>query len=243
MENLELYNKVRNVPTEAQKIIGGGRLKGMTDINPMWRIKTLTENFGTVGFGWYYEILEQRLEKGSDNQVAAFVTINLFVKVNEEWSKPIIGIGGSSFVTNEKGGAYTSDECFKMALTDAIGIACKALGFGADIYWSSDRTKYSDADKKDDKPNYNTQQNAPISKNEKKEITPQQKEVGKLIVAKYGQESAVSKLVEMTEFEINGKKVAGKSELHLLTDKQVVMLLSKLKTDNKGVVERESDLF
>ncbi|HCC35130.1 MAG TPA: hypothetical protein DEQ02_05645 [Ruminococcaceae bacterium] len=36
-----------------------------------------------------------------------------------------------------------SDECFKMALTDAISVSCKALGFGADVYWDKDRTKYS----------------------------------------------------------------------------------------------------
>ena len=46
MENLELYNKVREVPKDAQKAITAGRLKGFTDINPMWRIKCLTEQFG-----------------------------------------------------------------------------------------------------------------------------------------------------------------------------------------------------
>ena len=29
-----------------------------------------------------------------------------------------------------------------MALTDAISVACKALGFGANVYWDKDRTKY-----------------------------------------------------------------------------------------------------
>ena len=50
-DNLKLYNAVRSVPAEAQKKINGGRLKGMTDINPMWRIKTLTEQFGVCGVG------------------------------------------------------------------------------------------------------------------------------------------------------------------------------------------------
>ena len=57
-DNLELYNKVRSVPKEAQKPIQAGRLKGMTDINPMWRIKTLTEQFGACGKGWYFDITE-----------------------------------------------------------------------------------------------------------------------------------------------------------------------------------------
>ena len=35
MGNLDIYDKVREVPENAQKIIGGGRLKGMTDINPV----------------------------------------------------------------------------------------------------------------------------------------------------------------------------------------------------------------
>ena len=43
MENMELYNAFREVPENAKKSIRGGRLKGMTDINPMWRIQALTE--------------------------------------------------------------------------------------------------------------------------------------------------------------------------------------------------------
>ena len=53
--NLDLYNRVRKVPKEAIKSIAAGRLKGMSDINPMWRIKMLTEEFGVCGFGWKYE--------------------------------------------------------------------------------------------------------------------------------------------------------------------------------------------
>jgi hypothetical protein len=108
----------------------------------MWRIKSLTEHFGVCGFGWYYEVIEQKLENGSDGQKSAFVTIHLFVKIGEQWSRPIVGLGGSSFIANEKNGAYTSDECFKMALTDALSIACKSLGLGADVYFEKDRTKY-----------------------------------------------------------------------------------------------------
>lgn len=152
MENLKIYNAVRKVPQEAQKPIGGGRLKGMTDINPMWRLKMLTEQFGPVGFGWYYKITDKRLEKSENTQeVGAFIEIELYVKVDGEWSMPIVGTGGSSFVVKESKGLYMSDECFKMALTDAMSVACKSLGMGADIYWQKDRTKY-------DKTNENTQQ-------------------------------------------------------------------------------------
>jgi hypothetical protein len=143
MDNLKVWNSVREVPQTAMKAIMGGRLKGMSDINPVWRMKTLTEQFGMCGFGWKYEIVDERLEKGCNDEVSAFVKINLFVNVDGVWSDAIPGTGGSSFIAKEKNGMYQSDECFKMALTDAISVSCKALGFGADVYWSADRTKYS----------------------------------------------------------------------------------------------------
>lgn len=142
MENLKLYNDVRAVPKEALKEILGGKLKGKSDINPMWRIKTLTENFGPCGIGWYYEITNQWLEQGSNGEVAGFCNINLYYKYGEQWSRPIPGTGGSSFISKTKNGMEISDEVYKMALTDAISVACKALGFGADVYWATDRTKY-----------------------------------------------------------------------------------------------------
>ena len=142
MENLEFYNKVKEVPQGAQKTIGGGRLKGFTDINPMWRIKTLTENFGLCGIGWKIQILNKWIEMGARGESTANVEIALFVKVDDKWSEGICGIGGSMFVASEKTGLFTSDECFKMALTDAISVACKMLGMGANTYWDKDRTEY-----------------------------------------------------------------------------------------------------
>lgn len=141
-DNLTIYNAYRSVPKEALKEIKGGRLKGMSDINPMWRIKSLTETFGMCGVGWFTEIVEQRLEKVDNEEVIALVTINLYVKSDGEWSQPIVGLGGSKLVMKEYSGMYNNDEAFKMAYTDAVGIACKALGIGADVWWDADRTKY-----------------------------------------------------------------------------------------------------
>ena len=142
MENLELYNKVRAVPENAKRTIGAGRLKGKTDINPMWRIKILTETFGPCGIGWKYIIKREWLENGANGEIAAFVDIDLFYKANGEWSDAVPGTGGSMLVTSETKGLYTSDECFKMALTDAISVAAKAIGVAADVYWDADSTKY-----------------------------------------------------------------------------------------------------
>ena len=146
MDNLELYNKVREVPDTAQKPIQAGRLKGMTDINPMWRIKMLTEQFGPCGIGWYYEIVDKHLDTITDSkEIVATVEIKLYVKDSDgEWSKPISGIGGSKIASMERNGLYTDDEAYKKASTDALSVACKNLGIGADVYWASDNDKYID---------------------------------------------------------------------------------------------------
>lgn len=148
MSNMDIYNAVSAVPNNAQKRITGGRLNGMTDINPMWRIRELTELFGPCGIGWKYKIVREWLETASTGEVAAFVDIELQYRItpDAEWSYPIPGTGGSKFVAAEKGNNLrASDECYKMALTDAISVACKALGFGANIYWAAGRTKYNAA--------------------------------------------------------------------------------------------------
>lgn len=143
MGNMDIYNSLKEVPQEAKKKISGGKLNGFTDVNPMWRIKKLTELFGVCGFGWYTEITNRWIEKGPDGKEAAFVEINLYVKQGGEWSKPIIGVGGSMFVNVFKENPDTSDEAFKMAYTDAISVACKALGMAADVYYEKDRTQYN----------------------------------------------------------------------------------------------------
>lgn len=144
-ENLEFWNRLRAVPKEALKTINAGRLKGMSDVNPVFRIKILTEVFGVCGFGWKYEVTKQWTEIYG-NEIKGFCNINLYVKVDGEWSAPIFGTGGSSFVTMERNGAYVNDEVFKMALTDALSVAMKSLGVAADVYFSKDAdlgTKYA----------------------------------------------------------------------------------------------------
>ena len=147
MDNLKLYNALRSVPDEAKKTIQGGKLRGFTDINPMWRIKMLTQEFGECGFGWYYEEVD-RWKEGHDSEVVCFVKVHLFIKRNDQWSAPIVGIGGSKLISLVNNGSRidVSDEAYKMALTDAISIACKALGMAADVYFGKDRTKYDVAD-------------------------------------------------------------------------------------------------
>ena len=176
--NMRIYEAVRFVPEQAKKKITGGRLAGMTDINSMWRIKVLTEQFGPCGEGWYTSDVKYWQDRLDNNgSVALFCSILLHVKIYGEWSQPIYGIRRNTLVAAEKSGLRIDDEAYKKAYTDAISVACKALGIGADVYFEKDVTKYSEyegeseqKDQQQDHQQYPAQQ----QQHDKKQQTAQQ---------------------------------------------------------------------
>ncbi len=137
MENLKIWNDARVVPDGAKKKIAAGRIAGMTDVNPVWRMQKMTELFGVCGIGWKYVVTKQWTETYG-TEVKCFCNIDLYIKDNAsgQWSDPIPGTGGSSLMTMERNGAYVSDEGYKMALTDALSVSMKALGIAADVYFA-----------------------------------------------------------------------------------------------------------
>lgn len=134
-ENTEIWESLKQVPKEALKRINGGRLNGKTDINPQWRYKRMTEVFGICGIGWGYDVIRKWTEKNeATGEIAAFVDITVWVKVDGEKSEPIPANGGKMLIAKESKGLYLSDEAYKMATTDALGTAMKMLGLAADVY-------------------------------------------------------------------------------------------------------------
>lgn len=152
MDKTFIYESSREVPANAKKAIAGGRLKGMTDINPMWRVKKLTELFGPAGIGWRFDAPVFEEKQGVRGEVMVLCYTNLYIRPEEpgdkwnDWSAPIPGVGGSMLIVTEKDGQRTDDEAYKKAYTDAQSVACKALGIGADVYWDKDKTKYDRAE-------------------------------------------------------------------------------------------------
>ena len=212
-DNLKQWERFRAVPETAKKPIAGGKLKGKTDINPMWRLKTLTEEFGAVGVGWNYEIKEQQFVNGANGEIACFVKIALLVKDGDAWRQPVTGVGGSMFIATERGQLVTNDEAIKMALTDAISVACKSMGIGADVYWDKDKTKYTAQDETDYK-----------------------RELNKMLMrmAKNDKNTAMDLLERYTAFEGKNGTVAGKRDLAKLSDKQLQVTYGKVKKDYNG---------
>lgn len=166
-DNLRFYELLRKVPEEAKKSIQAGRLKGFTDVNPLHRIKIMTEAFGPCGIGWKYEIVKQWQETYGQ-EVKSFTNINLYIKVDGEWSDPIPGTGGATIVEVNSKGAYVNDEGHKMSLTDALSVAMKSLGVAADVYYSKDVKNF---DTKYDQQVYTSSMQQPIQSIDwKKEI-------------------------------------------------------------------------
>ena len=146
MNSIEIYKNLSHPPKNAIRQIQGGKLRGKSDINPQWRYKVMTEQFGLCGIGWKYEIRRLWTEKGADGEVLAFAEVAVFIKSGDVWSDAIVGIGGSTLIQLEKGKCVSNDEGYKMAVTDAFSTALKMIGVAAAIYeglW--DGAKYTDS--------------------------------------------------------------------------------------------------
>lgn len=144
IHNMRYYTKVAEVPESAKKPIKAGRLAGFTDINPMWRIQKLTELFGAAGEGWTTRNVRfSTYENTSLKTVALLCELELVYRLEDgTWSEPVYGVGGNTLVADERNGARMDDDAWKKAYTDALSIACKALGFGANVYWKEGGSKY-----------------------------------------------------------------------------------------------------
>lgn len=147
MEAMKIYESLSRPPKEALRTIQAGNLKGKTDINPQWRYKAMTEQFGLVGIGWKYDIQKLWTEPGANGETLAFAQVAVYVRNQDtkEWSDAIVGIGGSKLINKFSKGPESNDEGYKMAVTDAFSTSLKMLGVAADIYAGKwDGSKYSD---------------------------------------------------------------------------------------------------
>jgi len=142
--------EVRTPPDSCLDEISGGRMAGMTNIKPQWRIDTMNKLFGLYGTGWYYEEIASGEQKIGD-VILIFVQIALYYKTESgEWSKPIISKAIAPLVSQESKGLYIDEECWKKAATDALGKAMSFLGIGATVYLGKNAS--GNKNKKEDTP-------------------------------------------------------------------------------------------
>ena len=120
------------------------------------------------------------------------------------------------FVAKESNGPYVSDECYKMATTDAISVACKALGIGADVYWEADSTKYSKGES-NPKPNIKP----------KDQVPTHQQQLLELINSSKGKITGIM-IAETIE------KKFGKRKANELSETQFLALLEELTNETQS---------
>lgn len=196
-----IYDSLKNPPANAIKPIVGGRLKGKSDINPQWKIEAMTDVFGLCGIGWKHELVKLDTVPLDSGEIMVFMQVNVFVKVNDIWSEPIVGMGGDFLVKKEKSGLVANDEAYKMCYTDALGNALKCVGVAADVYRGIYETKYAKAEPKEE----------PQKETAKpKEADPKKIDILKNLIKRKGANIAntlaffkVSKLEELKEADID----------------------------------------
>lgn len=132
-DNLKVWDQLSHTDPKYTKAFNRGGFKG-TATNPTWQLKRLTEVYGPAGKGWYYDDVKTAIHESGQGHILVYLSLNLYVNNNGEWSKPIRGVGGDFIVNIFSNGPKADDEAFKKAETDALGNAMKKLGLAADVH-------------------------------------------------------------------------------------------------------------
>ena len=133
-QHMDIWDALAKPPPNMLKKITGGRLNGMTDIKPQWRTQAMTEQFGPCSTGWGYNIVDIKNENIGDETVVTIIIDLWYNHGGNAEDAHIPGLGSSKILEQESKGPHVNDEAYKMALTDALSVAMKALGVAAAIY-------------------------------------------------------------------------------------------------------------
>lgn len=140
---LSIWDAVQQTdPKFTKEYTGPGGFTG-TAVNAQYLARKATEQFGPVGAGWGYEVLEERFDVGGplmskEGVLLAHATVHtiklaLWYMGADGERKTVIHYGHTPFITANKYGVSTDFEASKKSLTDAIGKCLSQLGFSADI--------------------------------------------------------------------------------------------------------------
>lgn len=149
MENMEIWNKNRVID---ERYLKRAKVNGMdiTSFSLMSVVEMATKQFGPIGKGWGYEIIEEKIDKGDVIQMG--ITHENGDRIPEIWEELhtlIISLwymidGEKIIMPNQAGhtpklsktkyGVSLDKEYYKKSLADAIKKSLSMLGFGADIF-------------------------------------------------------------------------------------------------------------
>lgn len=144
-KNMRIWNQVEKTDTRYTKDakVGGQQI---TSLNGTAMIMKATEVFGPAGFGFGWDVVEERFDKGAEifvgegeKRASLGFELNHTVKILF-WAK-IDGergefhqYGCTPYLYKSKYGTTTDGEAPKKSLTDAIKKSLSMLGFSADVF-------------------------------------------------------------------------------------------------------------
>ncbi len=144
-DKLALWNAVSKTDPSATKTSNqGGREQ--TSINGYWMIKQATEQFGMVGIGWGWDVMEERCDDGAmipikqddgttrlEQSKTHTIKLKLWFMSDGKRGE-IIQYGHTQAIYKSKWGVSDDGEAPKKSLMDAIKKALSMLGFCYDIF-------------------------------------------------------------------------------------------------------------
>ena len=154
-DNLALWSRLSITdPAHAKPFSRTGGFKG-TAIKPMWAIRRMTEEFGSVGHGWGWAEHQHVIENGmmfaqvsvwyvppgQEPGMTTSYANGIIAPANARFGGP--QWGGTEIVMSRGDRKMADDESFKKSTTDAILKCLSYIGIGADIHMGFfDDSKY-----------------------------------------------------------------------------------------------------
>lgn len=141
MSNMELWNRVCVTDPSAVKPITGKQYKGNSP-KPYWLIQRATEELGPCGIGWGVNVLNERFERLTENDVLHVAMVEVWYLLDGKRGS-IQQMGQTKAAYMSKNGLMVDEDAPKKSVTDGMVKCLSMLGFAGDIFSGQwDDSKY-----------------------------------------------------------------------------------------------------
>jgi hypothetical protein len=134
-DNMKLWQSVET--TDPKYTTRVNQRGGFTAIGAQYQLRTATETFGPIGYGW--GVRDEKIERWEDVGLAVYTAILWYVRegIADEHEVPI-----HSSIKYQSNGRV-DDDFFKKVATDALTKGFSKIGFNADVFMGKfDDNKY-----------------------------------------------------------------------------------------------------
>jgi hypothetical protein len=132
-DNKALWNRVSKTDPKQVKPITGKQYSGNSP-KPYYIVERLTEEFGPCGIGWGFTILNERMERLTDDDVLHVAVVRLWYEQGGKRGE-LEQIGQTKAVyKTSKGSMLVDEDAPKKSVTDALVKCASYLGFAGDIF-------------------------------------------------------------------------------------------------------------